>query len=592
MSRHTRSIARLAAVALLALGVVPAAAASSVAATDSPHPIEAVPKRRLSLTVNDGAGLTLLVVTRTGRTIGAKAITDTPAQLVIDTARVGSLAGTTLQLVNSRQYSAGGTLLQRSGDYFGPVVLGWGASTRTGSGTVYTKLKGTTATTLNLGTIQVRRLSGSKQGHAHSTTNALKSTLLDTRLGQGSKATRGVPKGVGTYGRTNTGDGTPTTVSSTSSHRIETIDSSTAQADQTIGGDLDDDGIPNAFDVNDDGDLKTDSADSSTPNPTAIVENILTGAACSSVDFRIFTNLKATAPNLAGTINAYGPTAYQATPSVSASTVSSTMSMVFSPITQVCGQPVTKTELRGVGVSYAPLGWVELPNTCGGTGDYQWSIGSGRMCAGSPEEFTFGAGVTFTASNMPSGQDTFAMRVTTSVGVYEFTTNPGFVFVTHPMVIGWATTADATVPSAGSFTSIDYATTDFNSNYPQISVGSAEFLHLQLYRPQRLAFDGEVPADGSPYIDLGGFKYTPDIPNMPGGLGAGPGKCDAQTRVDGQMLRDNPITPDTPRVLVVTWKLGDCFGTWPGGAEGDFDIQVEPTGPGGNSAQKIRIDFI
>ena len=64
----------------------------------------------------------------------------------------------------------------------------------------------------------------------------------------------------------------------------------TVANDDLLGGDKDDDGIPNAFDVNDDGDATVDSADSSTPAPQVGVED----SACAKVEFKIFTNINST----------------------------------------------------------------------------------------------------------------------------------------------------------------------------------------------------------------------------------------------------------------------------------------------------------
>ena len=101
-----------------------------------------------------------------------------------------------------------------------------------------------------------------------------------------------------------------------------------AIADLAVGGDADDDGIPNAFDVNDDGDAVLDSADSTTPAPKAAADDGTT--TCGAVDFKIFTNYKATQAGFAGTINAYGVGAFKVDKTNIASTITKTMSMVFS----------------------------------------------------------------------------------------------------------------------------------------------------------------------------------------------------------------------------------------------------------------------
>jgi hypothetical protein len=353
--------------------------------------------------------------------------------------------------------------------------------------------------------------------------------------------------------------------------------------DETLGGDADDDGIPNAFDVNDDGDAVLDSADTSTPAPKVAADNGTT--TCSAVDFKIFTNYKATQGGYAGTINAYGTGAFQANKANIASTITKTMSMVFSPITQVCGSSVTRSFLKGVGVAYAPTDYVELGKSCN-TGDYQWIIGTGKMCGTDASGFSFGSAYTFGATDLPTGQDTFSMKVETADGKsYEFTSSPGFVFVTHPMFIAYSN--DGT-----NYTNIDYTKSTIGPEgaritEPTISVSKTQTLYLKVYRPQRLAMDGET----GEFYDLGGFKFTPDIPN-----GTPPvGKCDALTAIDTKMTSDTPIDTANPSVMILEWAIGaKCYGVAPKNipwapAASDFDIQVEPSGPGGNSAQKIRI---
>ena len=306
---------------------------------------------------------------------------------------------------------------------------------------------------------------------------------------------------------------------------------------------------------------------------------------CSAVDFRIFTNYKATQGGYAGTINAYAPGAFKATKENIASTITKSMTMVFSPITSVCGSNVVTTELKGNGVAYAPSEYVPLGNKCG-TGDFQWLIGQGRICGSGSDGYNFGSNFTFDATNLPTGQDTFTMRVTTAdAKSYEFTSSVGFVFVTHPMFVEYST--DGT-----NFTKVDYNNSTPGPDgaritEPTISVGQAQTLYLKVLRPQRLAMDGET----GEFYDLGGFKYTPDIPNA-----GGVGKCDQLTVTDTGMASDTVLDAGKPTTVLLTWAIGEnCFTpknvAWAPGAS-DFDVQVEPSGPGGNSAQKIRITLV
>jgi hypothetical protein len=336
--------------------------------------------------------------------------------------------------------------------------------------------------------------------------------------------------------------------------------------------------------VNDDGDAVLDSADTTTPAPKAAADNGTT--TCGAVDFKIFTNYKATQGGFAGTLNAYGEGGFKADTTNIASTITKTMSMVFSPISTVCGSAVTRTFLKGVGVSYAPSEYQELTKTCG-TGDYQWLIGAGKMCGTDSGGYSFGSGYNFTATDLPTGQDTFSMKVETAEGKkYEFTSSPGFVFVTHPMFVAFGT--DET-----SSTKINYSATISSNEGPRIAeptinIKSTDTLYLKVYRPQRLAIDGETGT----FYDLAGFKFTPDIPNGNPSVG----KCDALTSKDTEMASDTPINLEKPPTIVLKWDIGaKCYTPknygWPAGPA-DFDIQVEPSGPGGNSAQKIRITYV
>ncbi|MBJ7362647.1 MAG: hypothetical protein JHD36_07835, partial [Ilumatobacteraceae bacterium] len=108
---------------------------------------------------------------------------------------------------------------------------------------------------------------------------------------------------------------------------------------------------------------------------------------------------------------------------------------------------------------------------------------------------------------------------------------------------------------------------------------------------QRFAIDGEA----SGFYNLGGFRYTPDMPNPPsdGVSGGNFGKCDGATYTDGEMPTDtlaNSSDSTATSTLQVSWDLQACFTarskSWSTGTV-TIDIQVEPSGPGGNSAQKL-----
>ena len=570
----------------------------------------------VSATVKGGKNLTVLLISGSGRLLASKKVTGTNQKISLKSPATASIGGTSLQLVNSAGASKGA--------YFGPVTIGHKGKSSTSASRVYTQLKQSISTSVKLGTLTIKKVGAGKQGYAVASAT---SSSADTSVGAQVSASKGRPTGVGTFGKTSgvaiksygvsataAGDpcttpnvgtcgpdskelgpptGTPvnppTGQPSTPATGQPTTGQPTTQQgavvtkDETLGGDADDDGIPNAFDVNDDGDAVLDSADTSTPAPKVAADDGTT--TCGAVDFKIFTNYKATQGGYAGTINAYGVGPFKADKTNIASTITKTMSMAFSPITQVCGSSVTRSFLKGVDVSYAPTDYVELGKPCG-TGDYQWIIGAGKMCGTDASGFSFGSAYTFGATDLPTGQDTFSMKVETADGKsYEFTSSPGFVFVTHPMFIAYSN--DGT-----NYTNIDYTKTTIGPEgaritEPTISVTQSQTLYLKVYRPQRLAMDGET----GEFYDLGGFKFTPDIPNGTPAVG----KCDALTSTDTMMTSDTPIDTANPPVMILQWAIGaKCYGVPPKNipwapAPSDFDIQVEPSGPGGNSAQKIRI---
>ncbi len=562
----------------------------------------------VSATVKGGKNLTVLLISGSGRLLASKKVTGTNQKISLKSPATASIGGTSLQLVNSAGASKGA--------YFGPVTIGHKGKSSTSASRVYTQLKQSISTSVKLGTLTIKKVGAGKQGYAVASAT---SSSADTSVGAQVSASKGRPTGVGTFGKTSgvaiksygvsaTAAGDPCSPANTptcgpegkeigppngnpvnppnagqpNAGQPNAQQGSVVTKDDTLGGDKDDDGIPNAFDVNDDGDAVLDSADTSTPAPKAAADNGTT--TCGAVDFKIFTNYKATQGGYAGTINAYGTGAFQANKANIASTITKTMSMVFSPITQVCGSSVTRSFLKGVDVSYAPTDYVELGKPCG-TGDYQWIIGAGKMCGTDTTGFSFGSAYTF-GETLPTGQDTFSMKVETADGKsYEFTSSPGFVFVTHPMFIAYSN-------DGANYTNIDYTKSTIGPDgaritEPTISVAQAQTLYLKVYRPQRLAMDGEA----GEFYDLGGFKFTPDIPNGTPSVG----KCDALTSTDTTMTSDTPIDTANPSVMILQWAIGaKCYGVppkniaWAPGPS-DFDIQVEPSGPGGNSAQKIRI---
>ncbi len=547
-----RKIIGLIAVSMLGLSLIsnPATAASTSLAA----------KYTVKASFKASKGKTVLLVARTGRVLATKKITKTTQAVSLVTPTVAGINGATLQLVTTA-----------GGDYYGPVVLGWASKT-----SVFTQIKPGTAKTVDYGVINLKTVTA-KQGYGLA---AAKSAKVNKAKAVGAANYK--PKGVGNYGKTGTA---PFSRSKISVYAVED------QTDAFAGADADGDGLTNAFDVNDDGDAKVDLADSQTPTPPNNLP--ANDVACeTAASFFIFTNFKATQPNFEGNINAYGRSGsnYEATPERIADAISNTMSMVISPIQQVCGSQVVKTELKGVGVPYAPADFVDIGEV-GNTGDFQWTIGNGRISNSEIEGLPTNKGVgqhgwQFTSPSEISGQDTFIQRVTTLDGkTYEFTSTAGFIFVTHPL------------PTRYKINSGEWQ--NFFTEGGEVSFGDQNriyltditILQIEMFRPQRLAIDGETGT----FYDLAGMKYTPDIPNGVAVDGQppspGPGKCDAETYTDTGMASDSAIDTGMKPLMTITWEIGNCYSShsmpWPVG-QISIDIQVEPQGRGGNSAQKIQ----
>jgi hypothetical protein len=516
-------------------------------------------------TISGANGKTVLLLADTGRVLGSQSITAAKQGLSITSSqKTSNLSGATLQLVTTS-----------GGDYYGPVVLGWKSKTK-----VYTQF-GTKASSkgkYKVGTIVVSSASASGlqgYGKVKKKLSVVKKNVV--------AATNYKPAGVGTYGKT--GGAAVALLGGArgfvASGPIGDIDLRNAIAEDKKfdGGDADGDGLPNAFDVNDDGDALLDQADSNSPTPSA-------GANCQAgASFNIFTNYKSTAQNFAGNLNYYGSGEFQATEARIANALTNIMSIVMQPITSVCGSNVVKSEFKGVGtLPYAPADYVDITGKSGGTGDYQWTVGNGQI---SGNVITGLAPYTFKSPNEISGQDVLMQRVTTADGnVYEFAGTMGFVFVTHPVPLSYSTDGTNFTDITFSGDRATYGSTVLGeTNYIPISVSTK--LWIKFAVPQRLAFDGEAPG----YWDLGNMAYTPDVPNGFGSGATGPGKCDSLQSTDS--LGDSAVT-STARTFAMVFILGDCFTTkgksWGTGAmQGGFDIQVVPSGGGGNSAQKLGV---
>jgi hypothetical protein len=147
------------------------------------------------------------------------------------------------------------------------VTIGHKGSSSSSASRVYTQLKQSISTSVKLGTLTIKKVGAGKQGYAVASTT---SSSADTSVGAQVSASKGRPTGVGTYGKTSGvaiksygvsatafGDpcspsGTPTCgpdgkeIGTPNPGQQGTQQGAVLKKDETLGGDADDDGIPNA----------------------------------------------------------------------------------------------------------------------------------------------------------------------------------------------------------------------------------------------------------------------------------------------------------------------------------------------------------
>lgn len=502
-----------------------------------------------------------------------------------------------ITLVNNK-FPAGVSfhLIDGSGDYFGPVVINWNATTRVTSTRLSTSLKELTTTqaVINLGTVTVVKKSATvNQGYGYTTAKIITAAIPTVEADN----PRGIPEGIGNSGR--------------SGGNTRSAMARVTAGEMYDGMDADDDGVLNAFDINDDGDTTLDHQDTTTVTAPTIGTNCEAAAS-----FTIFQNYKATDPNFSGTINQYGTGDAEITsPSQIEAALDNTVSFAIQRISTVCGESVTKMEFKGVSVPYAPQEYITLPTS---GFDVQWQVGA-RTLNGTAINWSAVPAATYAANPFIcnttgcniSALDVFMQRVTTTSGkVYEFATTPSFVFMAHPMLTQVAVIDGSTSDTCASAT---YTTVDYSNLMGSPALGSmnnkvdvveadidnpTQVLCIKVHRPQRPEYVGDNVTAGTSIYNIGKLNYTPDIPNGFNNTGSGGGLCDAMrtsdTAIDTIAVKGGAVA--TP--VLMEWKMTDlktCFtnrsATWTTGTLA-IDIQVTaPVNNSGNSAQKIYLDI-
>jgi hypothetical protein len=381
------------------------------------------------------------------------------------------------------------------------------------------------------------------------------------------------------------------------------------------GLDVDRDGVPGAFDVDDDGDLLLDNVDRASrrgarqvptgpPNPNLPVGPPTLGqppvgaptpgpagapgapgAPGAAAGFTLFSNLKLDI-GLSVNANAGAVTDGQIDEALAR--------WATLAISVPAGDEV---ELDCLGLAYCAAGGTgtTLVGTKPFPGDFDADgDGFGTITRGTTGDFQLHPGAT--SAEIGSG-DSYIQRVT-SGGVE--TTAAGtlnYVFSTTPALTTFTT-------AAGSGTiSYPVAAGGLGTDQNPIPVPAGSPINLAFWRPQRKAIAGS--GEGSGFVDIGHLTYSADIPNGPspaGRPGGGPGPggncqgqyastdADATVTSDGVLDKADDRAAAPANTLSFTVDVDACLAanavTWAAGDKLGIDIQARAA-QGDNAAQKI-----
>ena len=441
----------------------------------------------------------------------------------------------TLQLVDAR------------GKYAGPIVVAG-----TGTKVVVGLRRGG-----RLGTVKVKR----GYGMAHAPKRALDRTRT-------ARARNGVPVGARVLGRV----------------------AGRSNGPAGAGLDMDRDGVPAAFDVDDDGDLLLDNVDrASQPNlrrvPGGAPNPTVAGVPGATAGFTLFSNLKL---DIGLSLNA----------NAGAVTDAQIDDAVARHATLAISVPGgDEVELECLGLTYCSAGGTgttldgnrPFPGDFDADGD-----GFGTITRGATGDFQLRPGAT--SAEIGSG-DSFIEHVTT--GGVETTTagTLNYIFSTTPALTTFTTA------TGGGTISYPVAPGGLGTDQNPIPVAAGSPITLAFWRPQRKAIEGS--GEGSGFVDIGHLTYSADIPNgpaAPGVPGGGPGPggncrghyastdADATVTGDGVLDKADDRAAAPANTLSFSVDVDACLAansvTWPGGSRLGIDIQARAA-QGDNAAQKI-----
>jgi len=535
--------------ALVALVATAFAAAPATAAT-------------VSGTLKSGKGYTIIVVQSNGK---AKKLKVTSTKGTFSVTGV-TLSGASLNLISS------------TGQYWGPVVLA-------GSGTkVYETIKG--SGNLALGTVTL------KTGYAVA---VAPKTRYQTGAAYSVKAAKGKPVGASKLGRVKVGNGT-----------------STLAGYNGPGKDADLDGIPGAFDIDDNGNLILDNVDRTgragkrlalvrafgpalrdicpTPDqpqpagctpPTPPSSGGGTSSATTAsapTEFKLFSNFKLTG---ATSINANIAAITDLNPLIAAA-VPTTVTLA----TQVIGGATATLDCLGnaycashtVGSATYPLvnfaaatfTGTYLDLVTGSTGDAQISPGAAPADIGAGDAFI------------------------EMVGASSYPGTLNFVFNTAPALASYNVGSGV---QTVSYDASGVAATGMSQAAPITLAAGATSLTVTFWRPQREALSTETGT----WTDIGGLTYRADTPNAPLGstkrscVGAYSAATSNGTAVATTATSDGVLDPaldaqaNVGNTISWTIDLATCF-DWSLMASGTaFDLDIQAVSVyGDNAARKLH----
>ena len=328
------------------------------------------------------------------------------------------------------------------------------------------------------------------------------------------------------------------------------------------GGDTDSDGVPNALDVDSNGNGVLDNVDPEAPTPPG---------------FGVFSQMFLTIDQ---TVNA---DAAAVTPDQIDAAMKSKLRLVFTSIADnteldcgglpYCSAGGTGTRISGPD---GPGGTVDPFPTCCDTDGNGFGTISGSTTGPTGAEFHLAPNAS--SSEIGSG-DTMIERVTSDAGTKEIPGALNFVFNTIPALKEWAS-GTATTPTPVSYpVAANGPGTQSNPLPITKDAGGNYTLTMTFWRPQRRAIGGA--GEGSTTVDIGGLSYDVNIPNAGGPAPPSPGsppvspQCgpaslstsdphlSVSSEGNGQIGRLSDNAPDAPsdpaNVITFTVNLTKCL---------------------------------